>query len=219
MAASHLIRIAFGFIVNIDKIARFETFEAGEDKFVRIAAVNIASGMPRNHKVADLSGEGAGARNHKLGDTVVHGFESIVVVDVEGDRNVDVKFRNNETRIGGDRAGDGRVDGFDAGRGGFGVWRNVSHNRRKDKAVILEEESAKDDENKDENRDKVFNMAAFTNGAGGDAFVFEFFGSEIVLSSLGVVFAVVILIIVLPGGVILLPFVGNGGLVDWGIFK
>lgn len=82
----------------------------------------------------------------------------------------------------------------------------------------MKEKCAEDDSDEDKNRNKAFCMAVFAGGAASNAFVFEFFGGEIVLSSLGVVFAVIILIIILPGGVILLPFVGNGSLVDWRVF-
>lgn len=82
----------------------------------------------------------------------------------------------------------------------------------------MKEKCAEDDSDEDKNRNKAFRMAVFTGGAAGNAFVLEFFGSEIILGSFGVVFAVIILIVILPGGVILLPFVGNGSLVDWRVF-
>ncbi len=174
--------------------------------------------MTRDDKIANLPRKGAGARDHELGDAVVHGLESIVVMDVESDRDVDIKFRNNKTWVGGDGARYGRVDRFDVGGSRFGVRRNVGHDRSEDEAVVLKEKCAKNDGNEDKNRNKAFRMAVFTGGAASNAFVFELFGSEIVLGSFGVVFAVIILIVILPGGVILLPFVGNGSLVDWRIF-
>lgn len=174
--------------------------------------------MARDDKIANLPRKGAGAGDHELGDAMIHGFESVVVVNIEGDRDVDIEFRNNKTWVGGDGARYGRVDRFDVGGSRFGVWRNVGHDRSEDKAVVLKKKCAENNSNEDKNRNKAFRMAVFAGGAASNAFVFEFFGGEIVLGSFGVVFAVIILIVILPGGVILLPFVGNGSLVDWRVF-
>lgn len=78
--------------------------------------------MARNHEVADLPGHSTSARNHKLGDAVIHGFESIVIIDAEGHWDVDVEFWDDEAGVRSDRTGNVRVDRFDAGGRGFGIW-------------------------------------------------------------------------------------------------
>ena len=69
-----------------------------------------------------MSGESVGARNRKLSDAVIHGGHDVCSRDAEGDRDVDIEFRNNETWVGGDGARYGRVDRFDVGGSRFGVW-------------------------------------------------------------------------------------------------
>ena len=49
-----LVGVASGFVVDVDEVAVLEAFEAGEDEFVRVTAVNVAGGVAGDDEVADL---------------------------------------------------------------------------------------------------------------------------------------------------------------------
>lgn len=139
-----MISITDGFVIDIDQIAVFEAFEAGEDKLVLIVTINIAGGVARKDEVSDLSRHSVGAGDGKLGNPLEHSGIDFTDADTESDWHVDIEFWNNESRFGRDGLGDRRVDGFDTGSDRTAVWRDVGHNRCEDKAVVLKEKPGED---------------------------------------------------------------------------
>lgn len=55
LAADHLVSVAHGIVINVDKIAVFEALKAGENEFVGIATIDVAGGVSGNDEIADLA--------------------------------------------------------------------------------------------------------------------------------------------------------------------
>lgn len=219
MVASDLVSVARGVVIDVNEVSRDEALESGKDEFIWVATVNIASGVSRNDEVADLPRQSVGARNRKLCNAVIHSFHNIVVVNIKTDRNVNVKLGDNETWFGRNSLGNSRINGGKVSGHFVGFWYDVGHNGSKDKAVILKEESSEDDKEYDKSGDELTGAAGALNLTGGDAFIFHFFGGEISLGGFSIILAVVIFVIILPGGMIFFPFfVGSGG-IDWRVLE
>ena len=83
----------------------------------------------------------------------------------------------------------------------------------------MQKEATKDDEEQNTERDEAAKTVRAFGATISEALGFHFFGGEISLGSFGVVFAVVVFVIILPGGMVLLPFGIDGGLIDGDVFE
>lgn len=154
------ISVAGGVVIDIDEVAVFEAFETGEDVFVGIAGINVARRVASDDKIADFARIGRGASETIMGDAVIHGRHDIRERNIEINRDVDVKLRNNQARLGGNGLSDSGVERLDLGRRSV-ARGNISHNRSKNQAIILQEKNDERDSDTSNERDETTATTGF----------------------------------------------------------
>lgn len=83
----------------------------------------------------------------------------------------------------------------------------------------MQKEATKDDEEQNTERDEAAKTVRAFGATISEALGFHFFGGEISLGGFSIILAVVIFVIILPGGMIFFPFfVGSGG-IDWRVLE